>query len=161
MGVVLVFGVVLVVLFGAAFITKRRFGVLGLALTAGSMLGGLWTSALIPVVSESQVAIPTVSTAALVASGLVLAPALLLLFSGPTYKSTRGRLLGALLFAVFAFALLIEPLGYSLVLEGPGRDVYQTVQVYYGYIVTGGIVMALLDVLAIHTTAPRKDKGKH
>lgn len=161
MDVAVVFGGVLVLLFGAAFITKRRFGVLGLALTAGSVLSNLWTSALIPVVNESHVVISGVTTAALIASGLVLVPAVLLLFSGPTYRSMRSRLLGAVFFAVFAFALLIEPLGYSLVLEGLGREVYQAIEAYYGYIVTLGIGLALLDVLAIHTTHTHKKKGKH
>ena len=42
MNVVLIFGLLAVVLFGSAFVTRRRFGLLGLALAAGSILSGLW-----------------------------------------------------------------------------------------------------------------------
>ena len=50
MNVALVFAVILIALFGLAFLTKRRFGVLGLALAAGAMLSSLWAESLTPVI---------------------------------------------------------------------------------------------------------------
>ena len=43
MTVVLVFLAVAIALFVGAFISKRRFGLLGLALTAGATLSTLWS----------------------------------------------------------------------------------------------------------------------
>jgi len=82
------------------------------------------------------------------------------LFSGPTYRETPMRLLGAFLFAVLACALLVEPLGSAMVLQGEGRLVYEFVNENRVYIVTSGLILALLDLLGVHT-ARRSRAGKH
>ena len=45
-----VFVVLGLILFGLAFMTRRRFGVLGLALAAGSVLSSLWAAPLIGII---------------------------------------------------------------------------------------------------------------
>lgn len=152
MDVALVFIITLAVLFILAFLTKRRFGVLGLALAAGSMLSNLWASTLTPIVAETGVEVNVPPLITLVSVALVLLPAVVLLFGGPSYKETTQRLIGAGLFAALAFALLIEPLGSALVLQGFGRDLYDFFFEYRVYIVTIGLIIALLDILATRTS---------
>ena len=53
MNVVIVVSIILVALFALAFFTKRRFGVLGLALAAGAMLSELWAAELTPFVQKA------------------------------------------------------------------------------------------------------------
>lgn len=159
-GVLVVTGLVL---FGLAFMTKRRFGVLGLALSAGALLSSLWANDLVGIVERSGFSTASITTAGLVSAALVIAPALLLLFSGPSYRSTRGKLIGSLLFTVFASALLIEPLGRSLVLDPAAKTIYDTVASYSQIVISAGIVLSLFDLLAIHTSGGShgKSKGKH
>lgn len=156
MDVAIVFIIVIALLFIVAFLTKRRFGVLGLALAAGSMLSGLWAETLTPLIAETGVQVDTPPLITLVSVLLVLLPAVILLFGGPTYKEITQRLIGAGLFAALAFALLIEPLGSALVLQGFGRDLYEFFYQYRVYIVTIGLVIALLDILVTRTSKHHK-----
>lgn len=151
MNVALVFIGTLVILFALAYITKRRFGVLGLALAAGAMLSDLWADKLTPLVARAGVTIDHPPLLTVVSVALVLLPALLLLFSGPSYHKMPLRFASALLFAALATALLVEPLGSSFALTGQGEQVYQFFVDNRVYIVTAGLVLALLDILATHT----------
>lgn len=160
MNVALVFGIVLIALFALAFLTKRRFGVLGLALAAGAMLSSLWAETLTPIIEETGFSVDRPPLIMLVSVGLVLLPAVLLLFSGPSYKDLPRRLVGAACFAALALALLVEPLGSAMVLTGDGKVVYEFFVTNRVYIVTGGLILALFDLLTTHTSRRRKS-AKH
>lgn len=159
MNVAIVFLIVIVILFALAYATKRRFGVLGLALAAGSMLSGLWATKLTPIVSDAGLTVQYLPLVSVVSVVLVLLPALFLLFSGPSYHTAFRRVVGAFLFAALAFALLIKPLGSALVLQGQGRMVYEFFVSNQVYIVTIGLIVAVLDLLGAHTAkAPKPPK---
>lgn len=160
MNVAIVFGVVLVLLFALAYFTKRRFGVLGLALAAGSMLSELWAVQLTPVVRDAGLIVQNPPLITIVSVVLVLLPAIFLLFSGPGYHDTFKRVIGAFLFAALAFALLIEPLGSALVLQAEGRMVYEFFNDNRVYIVTAGLIIAIFDLLGTHTARTPKH-SKH
>ena len=160
MDVAIVFLVAIAVLFLIAFMTKRRFGVLGLALAAGSMLSELWAAKLTPLVAEAGVTVDQPPLITVVAVVLVLLPAVLLLFSGPSYHDQTKRIVGAFLFAALAFALLIEPLGSALVLQDQGRQVYDFFAENRVYIVTAGLVIAIIDLLGTQTHGSL-GRGKH
>ena len=152
MNVAIVYAITLVVLFALAYFTKRRFGVLGLALAAGAMLSGLWAQQLTPIVKNTgfDIAMPPLAT--VVAVVLVLLPAVLLLASGPTYNKKIEQVIGALLFAALAVALLVEPLGSALVLQGDSKHVYDWFIQYRVWIVTFGLIAAMVDLLFAKTS---------
>lgn len=145
-----------VALFLLAFITKRRFGVLGLALAAGALLSANWASTLTPFVADLGVEITMPPLATLVAMALILLPPLILLFSGPTTDSTVVRVIGSAAFAVLAIAFLINPLGQALRLEGPSLAVYSYVKTYHSMFVVAGLVAAIADLLFVRAHAPKK-----
>ncbi len=151
--------ITLVVLFGLAYITRRRFGVLGLALAAGAMLSNLWTLQLTPIIARTGFTTDVPPLTTIVAVGLVLLPAVLLLTSGPTYHQKIERIIGALLFALLAVALLIEPLGSALVLQGDSLRVYNVFIEYRVWIVTIGLAVAVVDLLFAKT--PKHHRAKH
>lgn len=151
MNVALVFLIVIALLFVVAFFTKRRFGVLGLALAAGSILSAFWTEKMTSVVERSGVSLVAPPTISVVAVALVLLPAVLLLFSGPSYSGKLLRAGGALAFAVLATAFLSEYIGMSLDLSGQSKTIYDAIVDNRVYIVTVGLILAIIDVLAIHT----------
>ncbi|MES2876702.1 MAG: hypothetical protein V4678_04510 [Patescibacteria group bacterium] len=156
MNVAIVFFIVLLSLFGLAYFTKRRFGVLGLALAAGSMLSELWAVELTPLVRDAGLVVQNPPLITVVSVVLVLLPVAFLLFSGPSYRGSAQRVIGAFLFAALAFALLIEPLGSALVLQGEGRIVYDFFVENQVYIVTIGLVIAVFDLLGAHSAKAAK-----
>lgn len=151
MDVALIVLTLLVPLFVLAYITKRRFGVLGLALAAGAMLSNLWTETLTPVVEQAGVVSDNPPLQTIVAVSLVLLPATVLLFSGPSYKNASLRLVGSLSFAFLASVFLIEPVGAAFILTEQNKDVYEWLVDNRVYIVTVGLIAAIVDLLLLHS----------
>ena len=95
--------IILVVgLFLLSFLTKRRFGVLGLALCAGMLLSTSWTNVLTPIVAEQGITLLSPPLQSVVAATLILLPPIVLLFSGPTYNKMAGRIVGSIAFTLLA-----------------------------------------------------------
>ena len=137
-----------VVLFLLAFFSKRRFGILGLALAAGYVLQQLWEP-LFPTWA-SYVSLPAeVPISPLTVIGLVvlLLPSLLLLFGGPTYKNMTGRLIGSVLYALLAVLFGAAALAGSMDLTGESKQVFDSVMENRDYILTGALVLAVVDVM--------------
>lgn len=159
MDVALLFAILLVILFGLAFITKRRFGVLGLALAAGAMLSSLWADKLTPVIEQAGVVVERPPLATIVAATMVLLPAVVLFVSGPMYREMPARLAGAFMFAALAVALLVEPLGSAMLLTGDSKKIYDFFVENQVFIVTVGLIVAVIDIL--FTRHPRYGSSKH
>ena len=150
-------------LFALAFLTGRRFGILGLALLAGSYLANEWAAALTPAVERAGVTIAAPPLEVVVAIGLTLLPCLLLFISSPIYHGKRARALGALLFSLFTIVLLIRPLDDAFVIDGPGLILFDFITANYAVLVTVGLVLAIADLfLARPHKKHRKSEGsKH
>lgn len=146
MNVVMVFGAVAIALFIAAFVTGRRFGLLGLALAAGSILSTIWSFDAGLVVGAVGIVPPGPLTTAATLSLIVLLPAIILLFHSYTYKNLIGRIIGATLFTLLALAFLVQPLGGALPLDGVGANIYRQLVQYKEVIISIGLVLAVLDL---------------
>jgi len=156
MQVIIICALVTIGLFFAAFSSKRRFGLLGLALASGSLLSGIWgyDAGLI----ASGLGIPSGPlTSAISLSMIVLLPAGLLLFHGYTYRTLIGRLVGSGLFTLLAIAFLIEPLGHVFVLQGLGANIYNTIVANRELIIGAGLIVAVVDIFL---TKPAKSSEK-
>jgi hypothetical protein len=148
---VIIFILLIIALFGIAFMTKRRFGVLGLALAAGSMLATLWVGDLTPLIAQAGFILVRPPLESVVAALLTLLPAILLLTSGPSYHSARQRVVGALLFATLATVLMLDALGSALVIEGVGKLVFDFLVTNRVVIITVCLTVAIFDLLAAKT----------
>lgn len=155
MSTAIVLFIVLVILFALAFLTRRRFGTLGLGLAAGAILSELWSADLTPIIRQAGLEIVSPPLVSIVAAALILLPAILLLFKGQAYKQLHMRVIGAVAFALLAFALLLPILGDSLQLNNEGQTIYSFVSTYRPWIITIGIVYALFDMIL-----PRKHESK-
>jgi hypothetical protein len=151
MNALVVLAVLLGALFALSYITKRRFGVLGLALCAGSLLSASWTSTLTPWVESHGVDFVSPPLSAVVSTVLILGPALLLFFSGPTYSSALQRIAGSVAFALLAFVFLLQPIGVAMVFDDTGEQIYSVLQQNSNVIVVVGIFVALADILITRT----------
>lgn len=159
---IIVLGALALALFFGAFISKRRFGLLGLALTAGATLSTIWSYNAGLVVAATGVVPDGVITQAVAQSLVVLLPAILLLFHGYSYKGMVGRIVGALLFTVLALAFLVEPLSYALPLDGSGGVVYSTIRQYKDIIISAGVILAVIDLFFTKPAhLAEKSKKKH
>ena len=158
MSFIMILGIIVAALFAATYFTRRRFGVLGLALTAGFLLSGLWTAEVTPLIKQAGVELLSPPLASVVAGTLVLLPAVVLLFSGPTYSKHAPRVIGSVAFALLAAALLLPSLYNGLVLDTNGKQIYDLINQNRNIIITVAVVYALFDILTIKS--PKKDKDK-
>lgn len=147
MSFVIVFAIFTALLFALPFLTKRRLGVLGLALAAGAMLSQLWVGDVTPIVASTGVILVKPPLESVVAAAIILLPALLLLFGGPTYSSLTRRVIGSAAFALLAVTLLLQSLGSALVIDGIGRTVYDFIAAQQSVIITICLVLSLADLL--------------
>ncbi len=138
--------VVATLLFVVAFISKRRFGLLGMALASGSVLSGLWAQYAGEITSFLGVERAS-SNEAMIGVILIILPAMITLLHGYTYKTLLGRILGALSFAILAVAFLSEPMGYAFVNTGSAGEMVAIFDQYRHWIVGGGIIIAVFDLL--------------
>lgn len=146
-----------VTLFVLAFLTKRRFGVLGLALAAGSLISASGAALVTPFLESQGLSLQFMPLSIFVQASLLLLPAILLLVGGPTYKESWARMLGSLAFALLAVVFLLEPLGDALRLDGPSLQAYQFVAAKQNIIIVAGLSLAVVDLLF----ARSKHKGRH
>lgn len=159
MSIVLILLVIIAILFAVTYITRRRFGVLGLALCAGYLLSTMWTADVTPWIEGAGVELLAPPLASVVAATLVLLPpVLLLIFGGPTYNGPFLRLIGAAAFALLATSFLLSPLGSSLSLDDTGMKIYHLLVQNKSFIITVTITYALYDIITMRT--PKKDKKR-
>ena len=146
MNIAFIFAITFVALFALVFFTRRRFGLLGFALAVGSILSELWSKDVTPLVQSAGVELVAPPLVTVVAAAILLLPALILIIKAPAHKHLLQRLVSAAAFAALAIALLLPVFGDALVLEGEGMAIYETLVNYRPWIVTGGLVYALVDI---------------
>jgi hypothetical protein len=158
--VVAIFAALAVALFLGAFMSKRRFGLLGLALTAGATLSNIWSYDAGLVVSSTGLVPDGPLTNAIALSLIVLLPAIVLLFHGYTYKENAARVIGSLLFMMLALAFLVEPIGFALPLQGVAADVYNWLVANRELIISIGVVLAIIDLFFTKPKILERDRKR-
>ncbi len=144
MSSLVVFVVVFAALFALAFFTKRRFGILGLALTAGATLSSLWADPLAQSLEDVGVVTGSLPVVAVTSISLLLLPPILAVFSKPKYHDSILRIGGAVCFALLGLAFSVGPLGAAFELDD---QLYSLLAENYSYLVTAGLVLAMIDLL--------------
>ncbi len=157
MNSIVVFIIILVALFALPYVTKRRLGLLGLALAAGAMLSQLWVGDVTPIVASAGFILVKPPLESVVATIITLLPALILLPGAPAYSSTIHRIIGSATFALLAVTLLLVPLGSALVIEGTGKVVYDLLTTNQAAIVSICLALSILDLVTTKLSRRRKD----
>lgn len=152
--------IIAAVLFITAFISKRRFGILGLALTAGAAVSDIWKYDATLVIASTGILPKGPLAEALVPSLIILLPAIVLFFTGYKYKSIFGRIVGSLLFTLLALAFLVTPLGVTLPIDGTGAQVYNFLLNNKEIIIGAGVVCAVIDLFLRRSPHPVEQSGK-
>lgn len=157
--VILVIIAVLAALFAGSFLSKRRFGVLALGLTAGAIISPIWGETAGYVISAAGVVPEGPLVQILALSLIILVPAILFMFHGYSYKHIAGRIVGSLLFMILAAAFLVEPIGSAVAFTGPAGVAYEWVAANRELIISAGVVFAVVDFLFAKTV--HKTEKKH
>lgn len=155
----LIYSVVVGILFAIAFVSKRRFGILGLALAAGYLLNTALGPSLDTLINYVGAASHYFKAATL-SIIIILLPAIILLFRGSKYKTIQTRVLGAVLFTILSFTILINPLSNVVTFQGIGMEIYARVIDYSDYIIAICLMIAVADVFFTKHSQPDKHR-KH
>lgn len=157
-----ILGIVAGFLFLLAYTAKRRFGVLGLGLAAGTVLARSVGVPLGDYVRTSDLPVSPLSYDTFAMVLLTLLPALLMLAGGPAYTSKRAAIIGSVLFAVLATLIILGPLTINLPIIDPGvRQVLTATAQWQDYIIAGGIGIAVGDMLLMRLQGGGEKKVKH
>lgn len=151
--------VIALALFGLAFLSRRRFGVLGLALTAGALLASQMTKDLSKLIAQHDIPVEPLSAISAASIFLTLLPALILLLSGPSYKKRKQAITGAVAFTIMAMLLILGPLTSSLPPDQLMDPLVRWVAEYSSLLLAVAIGAAVTDVWMIHNL-PTPDETK-
>lgn len=165
MNALIVFVVILAIMFVIAFITKRRFGVLALALFAGSYLAQTWTATTAPFFAPIEPSLAGVGLTAESLAQIVIAllPSFVLLLSGPTYHSKWPRIIGASGYTLLG-AVLLTPLLSPLIGDADveaATSITVLIMSNYTLLVTIGLTTAIVDLFLAHSRKSSPDKKHH
>lgn len=152
--------VIALALFGVSLLSRRRFGVLGLALTAGALLAGQMTKDLSRLIVQYDIRVEPLSTISASSIFLTLLPALVLLLSGPSYKKRKQAIIGAATFTLMAMLLILGPLTSSLPPDRLMEPLLQWVATYNSVLLAIAIGIAVADVWMIHNLPPSDEAKK-
>lgn len=158
---IIIMGLIAAALFGIVFVTKRRFGLLGLGLAAGYILAGLWTGNLTPIVADAGLVLVAPPLESVIAATLIILPALFLLARSPSTRSLLDRCLSAGFFVVLAMTLLLVPIESALILDGSGLKVYSFLAEYKSAIITICLLYAIFDIFTTKAVKTRNTSSKH
>ena len=160
MNVAILFGVIVAVIFAAAFVSSRRFGPLALALAAGFLLAEWWSNWLGSILDGFGMELDWLPNGVIAVLLLLLAPLFALLASGPKYQKKHMKIVSAAGIAFLAAALLVMPLGKFMSLDGQALELYKMFAGAWRYIATTGLVLGVVDLFLAHTASGRSSK-KH
>ena len=160
MSVAILFGVIVAVIFAAAFVSSRRFGPLALALAAGFLLAEWWSNWLGSILDGFGMELDWLPNGVIAVLLLLLAPLFVLLASGPKYQKKHMKIVSAAGIAFLAAALLVMPLGKFMSLDGQALELYKMFAGAWRYIATTGLVLGVVDLFLAHTASGRSSK-KH
>ncbi|MGB3023866.1 MAG: hypothetical protein WBB39_03630 [Candidatus Saccharimonadales bacterium] len=162
--VLVVISVITIVLFSIAYITRRRFGVLGLSLAAGAVLAQYASGYVGDLLKAYDISIPGMSYNVFASVLLIMIPPLVLLAGGPTYHDKRAAVLGATGFAMLGLFFVLAPLSSVLPTDNPlVRDALIVMSRLQNFVIIAALVFALIDTFMIHGTIGRryhKDKKR-
>jgi hypothetical protein len=142
--------IIALILFVIIYTTKRRYGLLALAVVAGSIISASWSTYVTAVLQLQGVKLLSPPLNAVVATLLIVLPATLLLFVGPKYKKKWQRAVGSLLFAVFGTLLIVIALAREVPDLMADNQIGTIAIQNYPIIIVVGVVLAIGDTILAH-----------
>jgi hypothetical protein len=139
-------GIYAATLFVVAFFSRKSMGVPALALAAGAVLAKLWTDSLTPLIASTGVIVVRPPLGSIVAIALTLICAFILMLRAPRVTH-HHRWFTSLVFATLATMLTYGAFANAVVLDEASKRYVTQLIAYDKYVITGGIILAVFDVL--------------
>jgi hypothetical protein len=156
-----ILAIILFVLFGISFLSKRRFGTLGLGLAAGALLASELSREMALFLQQFNISLLDFSSVALASMILILLPPLVLLVSGPVYENKKTALIGSLAFALMGTMLMMGPISTGFPMTDRNTsELFNFTAMYESRLVASGVVLAVIDSWLTHNFKPL-GKKKH
>lgn len=149
--------IVVVVLFLVVYFSKRRFGLLGLALLAGYTLSSLWSyeSGILAGVLGFNSSLIGRSVVSLI---LILIPVVVVLINGYSYNLKILRLIGSFLFIITFMALSVQVIDPIIPSSVSTNGFFKIFEDNNYLIVSFGLILALTDLLMSKPKVTRKGR---
>ena len=148
-------------LFALAFVTKRRFGVLGLALAAGVVLSQQVSANGASLLRSWNIPVQPLSYDAVAAAVIILLPSLVLLAGGPTYVSKKLAIVGSIGYALLGTFFVLGPLTTALPTDDPNiRNLLTIIANWQTTIVGLALILAIVDVFLVHGTSKNRHRKR-
>lgn len=158
----LVLALIALGLFGLAYVTKRRFGLLGLGLTAGLVLSREISKDTAGILEVSDFPVEPLTPIAAATVLLILSPALVMLFAGPKYYQKRAALIGSAMFGVFGIVILLPALVGVVPTTDPSVvPTLSFIAMNSPWIIAAGVIAAVFDIMQTHSKKGLGKKDKH
>lgn len=150
-------------LFVVAYVSKRRFGLLALGLTAGSVLAQQLSNDVSLFVTALGVNLSPLTDLAAASLILMIVPVLLLAITGPKVGGVRARLIGAIGLALFGGVLVLPILAALQSNDQSLSPLVASVLPNTAWLTSIGVLLALLDAARKHKAPvdPHAKGGKH
>lgn len=147
------------ILFAAAYASKRRYGLLALALVAGSIISASWTAYVTLSLQTQGIKLLSPPLNVVVAIILIVLPAVFLLVAGPKYHKSMQRVAGSVLFALLGTLLIVV----AIMREAPDlmadSPIGAVVTDAYALVIVVGVTLAIMDTVMAHLPRKRKNSG--
>ena len=156
----IILGIYAALLFVIGFASRKSMGVPTLALAAGAVLAKLWTDSLTPLIAGTGVIIVRPPLSSIVAIALTLIPALILMIRAPKATHHHHSWYSSFVFAVLVAMLTYGAFANAVVLDEASKQYVAQLIAYDKYIITAGVVLAVLDVMFYKKPLPRDHHKK-
>jgi hypothetical protein len=146
---IIIIGSTFLFLFLLAFLTKRKFGILGLGLAAGVCLNQLAGSVVTEWLSPFDASFNPLTSANVATIALTILPSLIFTFTGPRHHTVLPfyNLIFSLAYALIATTLLIAPITLGFPVDDPNaRNIISLLSSIQLPILAFGILIAIFDI---------------
>lgn len=148
--------IIAVILFIVVYFSKRRYGLLSLALIAGSIISASWTTYLTAMLQIQGLQLISPPLGVVVSLALIVFPVIFLLFVGPKYRKKWQRVVGSLLFAALGALLAAVAIAREAPQLMTGSEIGTIATQTYPLIIVVGVGLAIGDTVMAHL--PKKGR---
>ncbi len=148
--------IIALVLFVVVYFSKRRYGLLSLALIAGSIISASWTAYLTVMLQIQGLQLTSPPLSVVVGLALIVLPVFFLLFVGPKYRKKWQRIVGSLLFAALGTLLAAGAIAREAPQLMTDSQIGTIATQTYALIIVVSVGLAIGDTVMAHL--PKKGK---
>ena len=140
------------------YLLGRRFGLAGLSLAAGSLLADIWALPIAQYLASEGVMLEAPPISSIAGIIIILLVGFTVAIKSPKVSGMLARLVNSLAFSLLAVAITYEWFRPAVVLDEASRQYLQILEPHLLSIITGLLILALVDVIIKHAKSGKIKK---